>query len=164
MYATATKMAKRMEEEVSEIQPSTKPQQEKKTQQQQDRMRQQEVQILQKKLQALRSAPKGTDPSITASYEPEGELVNERTRYAKETGKKFTTGRASVEGGDPKVAERNKPPFKYGGSRQTPKERGKKPPVAGEPGSGRQDPAHMVKVRKASSERAKQNKIGSRFD
>jgi hypothetical protein len=35
-------------------------------QQQKDRTRQQEVQILQRKLQALRSAPKGSDPSITA--------------------------------------------------------------------------------------------------
>lgn len=38
----------------------------KKAQQNQDRMRQQEILILQRKLQALRSAPKGTDPSITA--------------------------------------------------------------------------------------------------
>ena len=71
MYATATKMAKKMAEQALELQPRTqssqqKPdQQQKKTQQQQDRMRQQEVQILQRKLQALRSAPKGTDPSIT---------------------------------------------------------------------------------------------------
>jgi hypothetical protein len=70
MYATATKMAKRMAEQAMEIQPkpqsTEKPdQQQKKTQQQQDRMRQQEVQILQRKLQALRSAPKGSDPSIS---------------------------------------------------------------------------------------------------
>jgi hypothetical protein len=127
-------------------------------------MKQQEVQILQRKLQALRSAPKGTDPSITAGYEPEGELVDERTRYAKETEKNFRTGRPSVEGGDPKVAARNKAPFKYGGSRQAPKVPGEKPPVAGAPGSGRQNPAHIVAVRKANVERAKQNRIGSRFD
>ena len=71
MYATATKMAKKIAEQALEIQPksqsATKPdQQQKKLQQQQDRLRQQEVQILQRKLQALRSAPKGTDPSITA--------------------------------------------------------------------------------------------------
>jgi hypothetical protein len=167
MYATATKIAKKVAEQALEMQPKTSEQpdqQKKKVQQQQDRMRQQEVQILQRKLQALRSAPKGTDPSITAGYEPEGELVDERTRYAKETEKNFRTGRPSVEGGDPKVAARNKAPFKYGGSRQAPKVRGEKPPVAGEPGSGRQNPAHMVKVRRASAERAKQNKIGSRFD
>jgi hypothetical protein len=167
MYATATKIAKKVAEQALEMQPKTSEQpdqQKKKMQQQQDRMRQQEVQIMQRKLQAMRSAPKGSDPSITAGYEPEGEVIDERSRYAKETGKKFTTGRPSVEGGDPKVAERNKPPLKYGGSRQAPKVRGEKPPVAGEPGSGRQDPAHMVKVRRASVERAKQKSIGSRFD
>ena len=167
MYATATKIAKKVAEQALEMQPRTSEQpdqQKKKVQQQQDRMRQQEVQILQRKLQALRSAPKGTDPSITAGYEPEGELVDERTRYAKETEKNFRTGRPSVEGGDPKVAARNKAPFKYGGSRQAPKVRGEKPPVAGAPESGRQNPAHIVAVRKANVERAKQNRIGSRFD
>ncbi len=167
MYATATKIAKKVAEQALEMQPRTSEQpdqQKKKVQQQQDRMRQQEVQILQRKLQALRSAPKGTDPSITAGYEPEGELVDERTRYAKETEKNFRTGRPSVEGGDPKVAARNKAPFKYGGSRQAPKVRGEKPPVSGAPGSGRQNPAHIVAVRKANVERAKQNRIGSRFD
>ncbi len=98
------------------------------------------------------------------SYEPSGEMVDERTRYAKETGKSFTTGRSSEEGGDPKVAARNKPPFKYGGSRQEPKERGKKPPRAGEPGSGVQDPAHKVALRRSRRELAKKNPIGSRFD
>jgi hypothetical protein len=102
--------------------------------------------------------------AINQSYEPEGDQIDERTRYAKETDKSATTGRSSVKGGDPKVAERNKPPLKYGGSRQQPKERGKKPPVAGEAGSGRQDPAHIVALRRASSERAKQKPIGSRFD
>jgi hypothetical protein len=71
MYATATKMAKRIAEQALELQPksqsSEKPdQQQKKAQQQKDRMRQQEVQIIQRKLQALKSAPKGSDPSITA--------------------------------------------------------------------------------------------------
>jgi len=71
MYATATKMAKKIAEQVMETQPKSQPepksdQQQKKIQQQQDRVRQQEVQILQRKLQALRSAPRGVDPSITA--------------------------------------------------------------------------------------------------
>jgi hypothetical protein len=98
------------------------------------------------------------------SYELEGEMVDERTRYAKETGKSFKTDRASVEGGDPKVAARNKPPLKYGGSRQEPKVPGKKPPVAGEPGSGRKSPKDIVDIRRASEKRAKQQPIGSRFD
>ena len=101
---------------------------------------------------------------LKMSYEPEGEQIDERTRYAKETGKNVRTGRPSVEGGDPRVKERNKPPLKYGGSRQEPKERGKKPPVAGEPGSGVQDPAHRVALRRASAERAKEQRPGSRFD
>ncbi len=70
MYATATKMAKKMAEQAMEIQPKTeKPeqndQQQKKIAQQKDRQRQQEVQILNRKLQALRSAPKGTDTDVT---------------------------------------------------------------------------------------------------
>jgi hypothetical protein len=91
MYATATKMAKKIAEQTLEMQPKAqaqstqqKPeQQQKKLQQQQDKMRQQEVQILQKKLQALKSAPKGTDPSITAGYELEGELIDELRRSEK---------------------------------------------------------------------------------
>jgi hypothetical protein len=38
-----------------------------------DQARMKEIQILQNKIQALRSAPKGSDPSIMASYEMEGE-------------------------------------------------------------------------------------------
>ena len=101
---------------------------------------------------------------LKMSYEPEGEQIDERTRYAKETGKNVRTGSPSVEGGDPRVKERNKPPLKYGGSRKEPKERGKKPPVAGEPGSDVQDPAHRVALRRASAERAKEQRPGSRFD
>ncbi|MGA1433549.1 MAG: hypothetical protein ACO32T_07210, partial [Candidatus Nanopelagicaceae bacterium] len=55
----------------------------KRREQQNDRARQQEVQILQKKLQALRSSPKGSDPSIMASYEVEGDLVDEKMDLAK---------------------------------------------------------------------------------
>ena len=71
MYATATKMAKKIAEQAMEINPKSSKtggsdQENKKMQQQKDRTRQQEVQILQRKLQALRSAPKGSDPSITA--------------------------------------------------------------------------------------------------
>ena len=67
MYATATKMAKKIAEQAMELQPKTQtssPQQ-KKTQQQMNRAKQAEVQILQRKLQALKSSPAGIDPSIT---------------------------------------------------------------------------------------------------
>jgi len=87
MYATATKMAKKIAEQAPEMQPKTSgqpDQQKKKMQQQQDRMRQQEVQIMQRKLQAMRSAPKGSDPSITAGYEPEGEVIDEVRRSERE--------------------------------------------------------------------------------
>jgi len=55
----------------------TKSPEQKRQEQQNDRARQQEAQILSRKLQALRSAPKGSDPSIMASFEPENELVDE---------------------------------------------------------------------------------------
>jgi hypothetical protein len=87
MYATATKMAKKIAEQAPEMQSKTSEQpdqQKKKIQQQQDRMRQQEIQIIQKKLQALKSAPKGSDPSITAGYEPEGKVIDEVRRSEKE--------------------------------------------------------------------------------
>ena len=59
----------------------------KRREQQNDRARQQEVQILQKKLQALRSSPKGSDPSIMASYEAEGEVVEETEKKGCDCGK-----------------------------------------------------------------------------
>jgi len=160
--ATATKIAKKIAEQALEMQSKTQQEpdqdQQKKKSQQQDRMKQQEIQIMQRKLQAMRSAPKGTDPSITAGYEPEGELVDERTRYAKETGKKFTTGRSSVEGGNNQIKKRveKEPWLKYGGSREKSKDRiGKVIPVAaGEPGSGRQSPKHIVGIRRAAREKA----------
>jgi hypothetical protein len=100
MYATATKMAKRMAEDIATgaLQLNATPTssrtssqstvQQKNMGQQRDKMRQQEIQILQKKLQALRSAPKGSDPSITAGYEPEGEMIDERRRSEKGTPRK----------------------------------------------------------------------------
>jgi nitric oxide reductase activation protein len=63
--------------------PDQQDQSQKKAAQQNDRMRQQEVQIIQRKLQALRSAPKGTDPSITAGYEPKGNVLDEISRSSK---------------------------------------------------------------------------------
>jgi len=45
--------------------------------QQNDRMRQKEIQIVKTKLAGLMAAPKGSDPSINASYEPEGDNIQE---------------------------------------------------------------------------------------
>jgi hypothetical protein len=162
MYATATKIAKKVAEQALEMQPKTsetseKPdQQKKKTQQQQDRMRQQEVQILQRKLQALRSAPKGTDPSITAGYEPEGDVIDERRREEKGTPRKPR---------DPAFEFVAK---KMGSSRMgvqprgEKKEKGKKPPTAGEYG-GPTSPAQKVAKRRAAAQRS-QDMMHSRFD
>jgi hypothetical protein len=170
MYATATKMAKKIAEQALEMQPKSEPELKQKPldtagerqQYSNLRMLQQKKQQLEK--QKLNLQKQGRIPLDTAGYEPEGEVIDERTRYAKETGKSFKTGRASAEGGKPEIAAQNKKiaPAKIGGSRQAPKERGKKPPVAGEPGSGRQDPAHIVALKRAK--RARQQPIGSRFD
>lgn len=71
MHGVATNIAKKIAEQAMEIQPKSsqsgqKDQTQKKLAQQKDRQRQQEVQILQRKLQTLRSAPKGVDTDITA--------------------------------------------------------------------------------------------------
>jgi hypothetical protein len=105
---------------------------------------------------------------ISSSYEPEGEMIDELTKYAEKTGKKFTTGRKSVKGGNPEIKARvkNEPWLKYGGSRQERKDRtGEVVPVAaGEPGSGRQSPEHMLKSRRAKEQRAREQRPGSRYD
>jgi hypothetical protein len=177
MYATATKRAKEgMDTSKSDrryaVEQTVTGQEnakevtsaDKKQSQQKDRMRQQEIQIIQRKLQVMRSAPKGTDPSITAGYEPEGETINELNRAEKETGINIKTGRPTQKGGNPEIKKRmeKEPGLKYGGSRQPKKVPGKKPPRAGEAGSGVQDPAHKVALRRAA--RDQKTKIGSRFD
>jgi hypothetical protein len=91
---------------------------------------------------------------LKMSYEPEGEQISELNRSERETGINTKTGRPTQKGGDPKVAERNKPPLKYGGSRQEPKVRGEKPPTAGEPGSGVQSPAYKAALRRNARKRA----------
>jgi len=72
MFGVATNIAKKIAEQAMEIQPKTQQQSgqqnvmQKKVAQQKDRQKQQEVQILQRKLQALKSAPSGVDTDITA--------------------------------------------------------------------------------------------------
>jgi len=63
---------------VSSSTTKTKSPEQRKQEQQNDKTRQQEAQILARKLQALRSAPKGSDPAIMASYEPEGDQISEK--------------------------------------------------------------------------------------
>ena len=159
MYATATKMAKKMAEQAMELQPkaqqSSQPQktdqQQKKLQQQQDRMRQQEVQIIQRKLQTLRSAPKGSDPSIMAGYEPEGEILDERRRSEKGTPRKPRNPAFEL------VAK------SMGTSRVGVEPRGKKK-IPGEKTPNTQlTPANKVAKRQAAAQRAK-DMMHSRFD
>jgi hypothetical protein len=69
---------------------------------------------------------------LKMSYEPEGEIIDELNRSERETGIDTKTGRPTQKGGDPRVKERNKPPLRFGGSRQEPKERGEKPPSPSE--------------------------------
>jgi hypothetical protein len=91
---------------------------------------------------------------LKMSYEPEGEQIDELNRSERETGINTKTGRPTQKGGDPRVKERNKPPLRFGGSRQEPKVRGEKPPTAGEPGSGAQSPAHKAALRRNARQRA----------
>jgi hypothetical protein len=100
------------------------------------------------------------------SDEPEDNVIDELNRAERETGINTKTGRPTQTGGNPKIAARNKPPFKYGGSRQEPKDRTGKvvPATAGEPGSGRQSPKHIVDIRRANKERAREQRPGSKYD
>jgi hypothetical protein len=75
MYATATKQAKKLAEAESQD-----PAEKKVEKQQQQRM----LQLLQQKQRAVRSGVTG----ISASYEPEGEVIDERRREEKGTPRK----------------------------------------------------------------------------
>jgi hypothetical protein len=172
MYATATKMAKKMAEQAMEMQPKVqKPeqndQQQKKIAQQKDRQKQQEVQILQRKLQALRSAPRGVDSDITAGYEPVGEVVSELNRFEKEKGINTKTNRPTQTGGnkDDKAftsVKRTMRKMEGTPAGQRKKVPGKKPPVAGQYGAPA-SPAQKVAKLRAAAQRAQDN-MSSRFD
>jgi hypothetical protein len=99
---------------------------------------------------------------LKMSYEPEGEQIDELNRSERETGINTKTGRPTQKGGDPRVKERNKPPLKYGGSRQEPKVRGEKPPTAGEPGSGVQSPAYKAALRRNAKQKASDFRMDTR--
>jgi hypothetical protein len=102
------------------------------------------------------------DKIISSSYEPEGEVVDELTRFEKEKGKDFRTGKPSTPGGtwknDPVMRHMNKV---MGSARMgvqprgKKKEPGKKPPAAGEVGSGVSSPAQKVQGRRDAAERAR---------
>jgi hypothetical protein len=140
-YAIATSVAKDVAEEMD----CGSDEKKKKGEEEDPRSMKTKVNLVKNKLRAM---------GLKMSYEPEGEQIDELNRSERETGINTKTGRPTQKGGNPKVAERNKPPLKYGGSREEPKVRGEKPPTAGEPGSGVQSPAHKVALRRNARKRA----------
>jgi hypothetical protein len=169
MYATATKMAKKIAEQMTDEPAVSTPAVDNKKEMMDVKklanlkmLQQKKQQIDRQKLQMQRT---GKLP-LEASYQPEGNVIDELNRAERETGINTKTGRPTQTGGNPKIAARNKPPFKYGGSRQEPKDRTGKvvPATAGEPGSGRQSPKHIVDIRRANKERAREQRPGSKYD
>jgi len=102
-------------------------------------------------------------------YPEEVEYVDERTRYAKETGKDPQTGKPSVKGGNPPPAAMRgleKDLRKTGGlmsSRKKPIQPQGKKKVPGAKGYQGQTPVDRIKV-KLAQKRAPKQDIGSRFD
>lgn len=111
-------------------------------------------------------------------FEPEGEVIDERTRFAKKTGKSFTSGKLSTKGGTLGGEDTHSKVMRHmhkvmgagrvgaGGpiqQRGKKKEPGKKPPASGEYGSSTKSPAQKVAQRRASAQRAK-DAMHSRFD
>ena len=117
-YAIATSVAKKVAEEMDCGSDDKK----KKGEEEDPRSIKTKDNLVRNKLRAM---------GLKMSYEPEGEVIDELNRSEKETGINTKTGRPTQKGGDPRVKERNKPPLKYGGSRQEPKS-GEKPPSPSE--------------------------------
>jgi hypothetical protein len=102
-------------------------------------------------------------------YNEEIDHVDEATRYSKETGKSFKTGKPVVPGGSAKDDKAFQIISKAMGAgragvqpRGKKKVPGKKPPVAGQYG-GPKSPAQKVDARRAAAQRAQDN-MSSRFD
>jgi hypothetical protein len=129
MYATATKQAKKLAEEETQD-----PAEKKVEKQQQQRM----LQLLQQKQRAVRSGITG----ISASYEPEGEILDERRREEKGTPRKPRDRAFEM------IAK------SMGSARAGVQPRGeKKVPGKKQPSSG-QSPAQRVAMRRASAQKA----------
>ena len=120
------------------------------------------------------AAQKGVNlASLTAGYEPEGEVIDELTRYAKETGKSFRNKKPTSSGGKYGGSDVNSQAMRsvltsMGAGRAGVAERGKKkvpgkkPPKAGEYG-GPRSPEQKVAMRRAAAQRA-QDMMHSRYD
>jgi hypothetical protein len=106
---------------------------------------------------------------LKMSYDMEGDQIDERTRYAKETGKDPQTGRPSVKGGqkpDPAFAKVSAELRKTGGmmsSRKQPIQSQGKKKVPGAKGTKGVTPVDRIRG-KLAQKRAPKPDIGSRFD
>ena len=95
--------------------------------------------------------------------ELEGEIIDEKTRYAKETGINFRKGKPQPKGGSAKNDKAFQAVSRMMSSgragvepRGKKKDPGKKPPAAGEYGSERRSPEQIVKNRRASAQKAQE--------
>jgi hypothetical protein len=106
---------------------------------------------------------------LKMSYDMEGDQIDERTRYAKETGKDPQTGKPSVKGGqkpDPAFSKVSAELRKTGGmmsSRRQPIQPQGKKKVPGAKGPKGVTPVDKIKG-KLAQKRAPKPDIGSRFD
>lgn len=99
----------------------------------------------------------------------EGDSIDEKTRYAKETGINFRKQKPQPKGGSAKSDKAfqhvSKMMRDMSGGRpagQRPKVKGKKPPTAGQYGASA-SPAQKVAKRRADAQRSRDN-MSSRFD
>jgi len=113
------------------------------------------------------SLSKAKNPTAEIAKE---EFVDEKTRYAKETGINFRKQKSQPKGGSAKNDKVFQSVSKMMGSgragvhpRGKKKEPGKKPPAAGEYGSERRSPEQIVKNRRAIRQQGQDN-MSSRFD
>lgn len=112
--------------------------------------------------------------SVIMVGEENEENLDELNRFARETGRSFRTGRPTSSGGTMGGSDANSQALRsvmrsMGSGRAgvqprgVKKEKGKKPPEAGQPGSGVSSPAQKVKRRREDAQRA-QDMMHSRFD
>ena len=124
------------------------------------------------------STEENADKIILNMSESWFENIMELNRYEKETGKDYKTGKEVTKGGTMGGDDTNSKVMRHmhkvmgagrmgaGGAiqeRGKKKEKGKKPPKAGEYGSERRSPEQIVKNRRAAAERSREMQ-SSRFD
>ncbi len=163
-YATAWKEYEKQKNEQADpeaAKAATKSQQQMKAQ---DQMRKKQLMLQQQRLQMQKQGKLPTGHAME-----EVDHVDEATRYSKETGKSFRTGKPVVQGGSAKNDKAFQMISKMMGSgragvqpRGQKKVPGKKPPAAGQYG-GPESPAQKVAKRRAAAQRAQDN-MSSRFD